>query len=129
MELRAEDVQPGRQQPPTDAALLWLLCRRRMEPLSCHPSAFVALLEMYKTQKLRVKTHPCAPSARRASIGVSEEEEEAELQLEYSRVSVTSKRWGLRHDRISNTRHRGPKNHPPKNRDPPGPHTQTYPWF
>lgn len=39
MELRAEDVQPGRQQPPTDGALLWLSCRRRMEPLSCHPSA------------------------------------------------------------------------------------------
>lgn len=39
MDLRAEDVHPGRRQPPTDGALLWLCCRRRMEPLSCHPSA------------------------------------------------------------------------------------------
>lgn len=40
---------------------------------------------------------------------VCEEEEEAKVQLEYSRVSVTSKRWGLRHGRVSIRRRRGPQ--------------------
>lgn len=110
MELRAEDVQPGRQQPPTGGALLWLLCRRRVEPLSCHPSASVALLGMYKTRKMRVKTHTCLTSARTASIcSCDEEEEKTKLQLEYSRVGVTNKRWSLRHGRVSMTRRRGPQ--------------------
>lgn len=43
-----------------------------------------------------------------ASICACEEEKEAGLQLEYSRVSVPSKRWGLRHGWVSMTRRRGP---------------------